>query len=170
MKKISSFVVLIALACSCNAQNLKITRIVENPEISTLRNGPSNDYLNSISAKAVRQFKKAYKNVIDEKWYTMPDGYRVNFMQKGVRCRCDYDKKGHWQHTIWYYTEEKLPLNVRRLVADTYPNHSVRSVEEISLSSRTLFHVIHLEGPTNWVNIKVFDGEIYELQTINKSR
>jgi len=44
-------------------------------------------YINNVSINAVRHFKKTFKTVTDEKWYEMPDGYRVNFTIKDIRLR-----------------------------------------------------------------------------------
>jgi hypothetical protein len=168
MKKILLVAVLITFVCFGNAQTLKNVRD-ENPEVSTLPDHASHDRLNAISTKAVRNFKKVFRNIDGERWYTMPDGYRVNFTEKGIHCRCDYDKKGHWLHTIRYSIGEELPMNVRLIVANNYPNYRVSLANEIDAAGNTLFYLIQLEGPTNWVNIKIVDDEVYELQKINKS-
>jgi len=62
-----------------------------------------------------------------------------------------------------------LPIEVRRLVASSYLDYSIRTVEEIEAPHNILFYVIHLEGETNWINIKVSDYEINELEKIKKS-
>jgi len=130
---------------------------------------PGAIYINNVSITAVRHFKNKFKTATDEKWYEMPDGYRVNFTIKDIRCRLDYDEDGKWLHSIKYYDEKKLPIEVRRLVVSNYLDYSIRTVEEIEAPHNILFYVIHLEGETDWINIKVSDYEINELEKIKKS-
>src|SRR5689334_16189115 len=82
-----------------------VTAAVVFPKVNAMKT--SVPYINNVSIKAVRHFKKTFKNASDEKWYEMPDGYRVNFMLNDIRCRLDYDKNGTWLHTIKYCNEKK---------------------------------------------------------------
>jgi len=174
MKKILSALVLVSLGYYAFPQAIKNSVATLNPEVAPLSgsaatvNTPTTDAKN-VSSKAVKNFNKTFKNVKDEKWYEMPDGYRANFTLDDTRCRLDYDKKGNWIHTIKYYDEKKLPLEVRRLVAGSYLDYSIRTVEEIEVPRNIKFYVVHLEGETNWINIKVSDNEITELEKIKKS-
>jgi len=168
MKKILSSLVFLMLGYCAFPQSLKNSVPSENPEVS-----PAVSVSESTSpaamSKAVKNFEKTFKNVTGEKWYEMPDGYRVIFIAKDVRSRIDYDKNGKWMHTIKYYDEKKLPVEVRRLVASSYLDYSIRTVEEIEAPHDIKFYVIHLDGETNWINIKVSDNEINELEKIKKS-
>jgi len=174
MKKILSALLLAMVGFYAFPQTMKNSVATVNPEVTSLSgsaataNAPTTDPKN-VSSKAIKNFNKTFKNVTDEKWYEMPDGYRANFTLNGTRCRLDYDKKGNWIHTIKYYDEKKLPVDVRRLVVSNYLDYSIRTVEEIEAPHNTVFYVIHLEGETNWINIKVADNEINELEKIKKS-
>ena len=168
MKKILSALVLMIIGNCAFPQSLKNSVASENPEVSPAVSVSENT-APAVMSKAVRNFKKIFKNVSNEKWYEMPDGYRVNFTAKDIRCRLDYDKNGNWMHTIRYYDEKKLPLEVRRLVVSNYLDYTIRTVEEIEAPHTDIFYVIHLEGETNWINIKVSDNEINELEKIKKS-
>jgi len=179
MKKILSALVLAAVGYYAFPQNMKNSVATVNPAVAPLSGGaatanePTTDQKN-VSSKAIKNFNKTFKNVTDEKWYEMPDGYRANFTLNGIRCRLDYDKKGNWMHTIKYYDEKKLPLEVRRLVVSSYLDYSIRTVEEIEAPHEVKFYVIHLEGETEWINIKVSNNEtsgdeINELEKIKKS-
>jgi hypothetical protein len=168
MKKILSALILIMFGYGAFPQSLKNSVPSENPEVSPAVSVSENTAPVAMS-KAVKKFEKTFKNVTCEKWYEMPDGYRVIFMAKDVRSRIDYDKNGTWMHTIKYYDEKNLPMDVRRLVVNSYLDYSIRTVEEIEAPRDIKFYVIHLEGETDWINIKVSDNEINELEKIKKS-
>jgi len=167
MKKILTALVLITIGHFALPQSPKNSVASGNPEVTTVAERAT--IPTYVSTKAVRSFKRAFKNVTDEKWYEMTDGYRVNFTAKDTRCRLDYDKKGNWLHTIRYYDQKMLPTEVRRLVVSSYLDYSIRTVEEIQAPHTDIFYVIHLEGEANWINIKVSDNEINELERIKKS-
>ena len=174
MKKILSALALAMLGYCAFPQTIKNSVPAGNPEVTpvSVSNATSNASTNeakNVSPKATKNFNKTFKNVTDEKWFEMPDGYRANFTQNDIRCRLDYDKNGNWMHTIKYYDEKKLPIEVRRLVVSSYLDYSIKTVEEIEAPHDVKFYVIHLEGETEWLNIKVSDYEISELEKIKKS-
>ena len=168
MKKILSALVLLVIGICAFPQSIKNSITSENPEVSPAVS-VSEDNASAAMSKAIRSFKKTFKNVAGEKWYEMPDGYRANFTANDIRCRLDYDKKGNWLHTIKYYDEKNLPVETRRLVVSSYLDYSIRTIEEIEAPRNILFYVIHLEGQTDWINIKVANNEINELEKIKKS-
>jgi hypothetical protein len=175
MKKIFLAIMFLVFGYCAISQNLKENVIPGGTGIPVLAPPDVNNehapvtYINNISINAVRHLKKTFKNVDDEKWYEMPDGFRANFILNDIHYRLDYDKDGNWLHTMKYIDEKKLPLEVRRLVVSSYLDYSIRTVQEIEAPHNILFYVIHLEGETNWINIKVLDYEINELDKIKKS-
>lgn len=170
MKKILPVLVLLIIGYCASTQDLKNNAVSENSfALNKTVQHTSDIYSNSISIKAIRNFKKRYKNIDDEKWHEMPDGWRATFILEDVRYRLDYDIKGNWLHTIKYYTEKKLPLEVRRLVASSYLDYNIRTVEEIEIPKGSVFYIVHLEGLNKWINIKVCEFEIIELENIRKA-
>jgi hypothetical protein len=174
MKKILPALALLAFCHSAFPQDLekgvasKKTEVANSlPAMATANDATVN--FSDVNLKALRNFNQKFKNVTSEKWYEMPDGYRATFASDGIRNRLDYDKNGNWLHTIRYYDEKKLPVEVRRLVVTSYLDYNIRSVEEIEAPRTPLFYVIHLEGQAQWINIKVADNEIYEIEKIKKS-
>ena len=177
MKNILSAFTLFAFAQCAYSQNIQPAPSSENQSTATayqpINGNDKNEtpvYLNKVNAKAVKDFKQTYKTVTNEKWYEMPDGIRATFTLNDIRYRLDYEKNGSWLHTIRYYDEKKLPAETRRLVASSYLDHTVTLVEEIEKPRDVITYIIHLEGKTNWVNIKVCNGEIEEWQKFNKSK
>jgi hypothetical protein len=174
MKKTLLALTLVQIGYCAFPQNSSNNRSSENGWASAAPSVRSSKHSSTAAAdvaiaRAVKNFKETFKNVRNEKWYSMQEGYRANFTLNGIRYRLDYDKNGRWMHTIKYYDEKKLPAEVRRLVASSYLDYNVRSVEEIEVQRTPLFYVIHLEGEKEWINIKVAEYEIYEIEKIKKS-
>jgi hypothetical protein len=174
-KKILSALLLTILGYCASSQNLKNNATNGNPEVSNLRPGSEIRkhvvpiYSNDISAKAIRNFKTVYKDIEGESWYKMPDGYRANFIDRGISYTLSYNKRGNWLNTIKRYDEKKLPVEIQHLVITSYPDFTIRSLEEIEMPHNTVLYIIHLEGQTKWINIRVCNSEIVELETLKKS-
>jgi len=176
MKKILAALVLFTVGHGAFPQSLKNVSSSGNSEVSTtvLDNSSveKNTVPNAVSTKAIRNFKKLFKNVSDEKWYEMPDGYRVKFSKKdnqsSVSYKVDYDKEGNWMHTIRSYDEKELAKNIRDRVKTTYFDYSIILVDEVIMPLNQSTYVIHLEGATNWINVRIANGEMDELQKYNK--
>jgi hypothetical protein len=82
--------------------------------------------------------------------------------------RVDYDK-GHWLHTIRTYDENELPKDIRHLVKSSYHDYNIYLVLEIEKPRDTFTYIVHLEGKTEWINVRVSSGVMDEFQKFQKS-
>jgi hypothetical protein len=131
-----------------------------------------------VRSKAVREFVRSYKNVSNEKWYNVQDGFIAMFILDDINYRVDYDKKGNWLHTIRTYNENKLPSDVRHLVKSSYYDYNIIVVQEIEIpwepfmdfATEPFIYIVHLEGKTKLINLRVSNGEMDEWQKFDKSK
>ena len=129
-----------------------------------------------VNTKAVKNFTKSYKSQSNEVWHEVTDGLIAQFTSDDINYRVDYDKKGNWLHTIRTYDENKLPRDVRHMVKSIYYDFDITQVQEIEmpfnienpLNGPT--YIIHLEGKTEFINLRVCDGAMDEWQKFNKSK
>jgi hypothetical protein len=82
--------------------------------------------------------------------------------------RVDYDKGG-WLHTIRTYNENELPKDIQHLVKSAYHDYNIYLVIEIEKPRDTFTYIVHLEGKTEWINVRVSSGGMDEFQKIQKS-
>lgn len=122
-----------------------------------------------VSQKAVRDLTKSFKNASDEKWFSLQDGFVAMFNQDGIDLQVAYDKRGNWLYAIRKYDETKMSSDLRHTVKSTYYDYSITQVQEIEKPRNTLTYIVHLEGKTDYINLKVSDGEMEEWQKFNKS-
>jgi len=125
---------------------------------------------NNLKSRTVRNFGRSYKNISSEKWYEVPDGFIAGFILDDINYRVDYDKRGNWLHTIRTYNENKLPPDVRHLVKSSYYDYNITLVQEIEQPRYNFTYIIHLEGKTEFFNLRVHDGEMEEWQKLVKSK
>ena len=106
----------------------------------------------------------------DEAWFATDDGFVVKFKQDGVETRADYNKKGNWLHTIRTYDENRLPEDIRHLVKSSYYDYDILQVQEIEKPSNTFTYIVHLEGKTKFINLRITDENMEEWQKFDKSK
>jgi len=123
-----------------------------------------------INSKAVRGFSKEFKHASDEAWFVTDDGFVVKFKQDGVETRADYNKKGNWLHTIRTYDENKLQPDIRHLVKSSYYDYNILQVQEIEKPSDTFTYIVHLEGKTKLINLRISNEDMEEWQKFDKSK
>src|SRR5215467_8810253 len=104
---------------------------------TTIEAGSEN--LNTISAKAVRDFGKNYKNATDAKWFQISNGFIARFSENNIETMAAYNTKGKWEFTISHYDESKLPESVKRAVKSIYYDFQITLAEEIHTSDKTMY-------------------------------
>jgi hypothetical protein len=107
-----------------------------------------------VSLKAIKDFKGRFANAKDEKWYTLKGGFLSYFTQEGSAVRAIYDKKGHWQASLKFCSENKLPHDIRAIVKSTYYDFAISVVELIEVPDHCVY-IVHLEDATNIKIVRV---------------
>jgi hypothetical protein len=124
--------------------------------------------LNTINAKAVKDFKSRFGKAANEKWYRIPDGFVSYFTLDGFTNRALYDKKGRWHYTVKFYDESRLDHDIRALVKSTYYDCAITVVEEVQ-SEDNLVYIIHLEDKNSFKNVRVSkEGEMDVMEEFQK--
>jgi hypothetical protein len=106
----------------------------------------------------------------DSKWYEASYGFVAKFSSNQIHYRVDFDKNGNWLSTIRTYHETKLPTDTKSLVKNSYPGYAITMVEEIQMPAGSITYIIHLEGSTYLINLRICENEMDEWQKISKSK
>ena len=122
----------------------------------------------SINAKAVKDFQARFSGADNAQWFTDRNGFVSYFIKDGYGDRAFYDKKGHWQYSLIFYKEDKLPRDVRSSVRSIYFDMNITLVEEVQTPNGKVY-IVHLEDQSNIKILKVNDeGEIEIMQELTK--
>jgi len=112
-----------------------------------------------VSAKAGINFTKAYKNATDVMWYPLKDRrLMVRFFDNGIQTKVFYNMKGNKDAMIRYYTEDKLPNEVRRQVKSIYYDFNIFMVIEVTVGKQ-IAYLVKIEDKTCTKTIRVMNGE-----------
>jgi hypothetical protein len=121
----------------------------------------------SINAKAVKDFQARFVDA-NAQWFTDHNGFVSYFVKDGYGDRVFYDKKGRWQYSLIFYSETKLPRNVRSAVKSIYFDMNITLVEEVQTPNGKIY-IAHLEDQANIKILKVNDdGEMEIMQELTK--
>lgn len=115
-----------------------------------------------INSKAVKNFKKVYENVSNEKWYKAEDGFRAGFVSNGINTTVFYNKKGQWVGSLKAYNEDQMDRAVRTIVKQQYFDYKITYVEEVETNNTNGIptYIIHLEDANHIKLVRVRDGEM----------
>jgi hypothetical protein len=140
---------------------MKLTEISDN-EIAEIT------YVNEVNQKAARDFKKTFRDVNNEKWYSIKNGFLAEFSLHATKNRVVYDKKGNWKFTVSYYEEKNLPVEIRAIVKPVYYDYSISRVEEVHANDKTIY-IVHVQNDSRLKTLRVCEGEMDLIEDFPKS-
>jgi hypothetical protein len=122
-----------------------------------------------ISTKAIKDFQTRFAaEANNAMWFSDANGFVSYFVKDGYGDRVFYDKKGHWQYSLIFFSEDKLPRDVRAAIKSTYFDMSITLVEEVQTIDAKVY-IVHLEDKSNIKILKANDQGEYEiLQDLSK--
>jgi len=183
MKKIISLPVIFSFFCftvllnKADAQALaKNSDIVKSESLSAamkLTDDSKNEiaeitFVNEVNQKASRDFKKTFRDVSNEKWYSIKNGFLAEFSLNTTKNRVVYDKKGNWKYTVSYYDEKNLPVEIKAIVKPIYYDYTISRVEEVHANDQIVYFV-HLQNDSRLKTVKVCEGEMHLIEDLPKS-
>lgn len=122
----------------------------------------------TVNMRATKDFSKTFKNVNNQTWYKVGNGYIANFLSEGVDYRVNYDNKGRWQSNLLTYTEDHLPFEVRDLVKSRFYDYDIFICYEYQFTEGKAY-IIKMEDAKSYKTLKVYDGEIISEEDLTKS-
>lgn len=164
MKKIFSILITLTIAATLNS--------VFARDNSTGFNAPGSEniYLrdneasterdaNLVSMRVLRDFAKSFKNVTNEKWYKVSDGFMASFDDNGIETKVAYDRKGVFHCVLRTLNESQLPTDIRAIVKSKYYDFKILVAYEITHDSDPVY-IFKIEDSKTLKMLRVADGEI----------
>ena len=165
-----------AILNGANAQGSGNASTITNPKIfessiafadAAARPAAAAKELNTISSRAIKDFKNTFKDATEAQWTKISDGYVAFFKLHGIVNRTYYDKRGAWHFTISYYTEEHLPRDVRAVVKREYYDYSISDVQEIRIEDKVIY-LVHVQDDKTLKTLRVTEDGMEVIQELNK--
>ncbi|PWT76268.1 MAG: hypothetical protein C5B59_06935 [Bacteroidetes bacterium] len=124
--------------------------------------------LSEVNQKAMRDFKKTFGHVDNEKWYLIKNGYLAEFSLNSIKNRVVYDKKGNWRFSVSYYGEKNLPAEIRAIVKPVYYDYAISRVEEVHSDDKVIY-IVHVQNASTLKTLRVCEGEMDLIEDFRKS-
>jgi hypothetical protein len=116
--------------------------------------------IKDVNTRALKDFQIRFNDVTKVRWFSDNNGFISYFNKNGFNNRASYNKKGQWQYSLVYYTEDKLPKDIRTIVKSKYFDFSIYMVEEVQTNYGSAY-VVYLEDQTKLKILKVSpEGEM----------
>lgn len=153
-----------------NAQIASNSASVEYQMNATKTKNSMNE-LAAISPRALKDFANTYKDVTNENWMKIKDGFSVMFISDGIRTTIYYDKKGNWSGNIKIYGEEKMLHEIRHIVKSTYYDYNIVYTQEIETTDTggVPTYVVCVEDKSKIKLIRISAGEMSEWKEYTKT-
>jgi hypothetical protein len=135
-----------------------------------IRAVPKNQYLNDIHIRAVRDFVSRFGDISDVIWHRSDKHYIAVFIKDSVQTRVIYNLSGNMEYTMKYYEEPKMRRDIRALVKSTYYDYKIFIIQEIQKADDQPVYIVNLQGDTEWMKVKVYNGEMEVMEKFKKGR
>jgi len=127
-----------------------------------------NSKTTAASEKAQKNFQKQFKDVSNEKWYTLQDGFKAEFTKDGHQTSSVYGKRGNWVYTIEYYKADNLDKELIDLVKTEYDKYYISAMEKVECVATDPVYVVHLENQNSYKTLHIHKSDIELVQDFKK--
>jgi hypothetical protein len=123
-----------------NAQTVVGTEITDdNSHAASLR----------VNAKCLQHFEQTFTEPVNVRWRTTPEGFGVNFSQRGILYDARYTYKGRWTGTIRYIPVARLDERISAAVKRVFPHHNIFFAQQLSVPQGSIY-VVKIERGNEW--------------------
>ena len=128
----------------------------------------------TITAATMRVPEKVWKNfasyftgAYNSRFFKLNKDYLAKFILYNEENRALFTKQGTLIYNISYGYEKNLPEDLLKQVKMSYYDYAITRAIKITQSERVIW-IINLENQKNLLIIQIEDGELQEVQQLNK--
>ncbi len=115
-------------------------------------------------SKALRHSFTEAKNSL---WYRMNKYYLVKFIKEDMKHQTLFQKNGYIKYDISYGMAHDLTVEMGELILSVYKGYAITNVTKVSRYNQE-FWIINLEGLSDFVVIRVENGDLEEVSHFEK--
>jgi hypothetical protein len=162
MKKKLTLLMLVAFFCTGRLLAQEKDSVTNLPTLTVTAGTIVNKEIDKI-------FRKTFPEALNLKWYQVNKFYLVKFIENDVKHRALFTKKGMMKYDISYGNENQLPSDMLTKIKEVYTEYNITRVANVKEAGRNIW-VINLDNLKHLVLIRMENGEMEEVQKIEKTR
>ena len=121
-----------------------------------------------VSKQVEKAFQKAFPDAVWVRWFKLNQNYLTKFIKEDMDHNALFSKNGYLKYDISYGFESNLPSQFRDEAKSTYPDFKIIRVANVKEAQRDIW-VINLESLNHYVIARVENGEMEEVERLDKS-
>ena len=121
----------------------------------------------NVSEKVTKAFKVAFKDAEDLQWVKLNKNFLVNFIVNQQQNSALFRKNGFMIYHLAFGGEKSLPVDIRKIIKPNYYDYNITKVVKVNEAGRNIW-VVNLEDTKNFIIVRVENGELEEVQKLNK--
>jgi hypothetical protein len=122
-----------------------------------------------VNAKVQRAFGRYFQDGTTPYWIIDSKGLIAEFKSGDRQALASFGKKGFLNYTIFYGSAKHLPKAEKAMVQYNYRDYEITFTQEVITNIFKVW-LVSLENCNNIIKVRVMDGEIYELEHLQKSK
>ena len=128
-------------------------------------------FRNEIPIRAARSFIHEFK-LTDGAWRKEKDGgYVVDFIKDSIKTQVFYSYDGSQLYTVRTYAENEMPANMRKMIKDGFPDHTIAKVDEIIQPGWEYqkIYIVLIKNAINFKTLRICNMEMEITGSYNKT-
>jgi hypothetical protein len=122
----------------------------------------------NISEKVLVHFNKKFPNITKVSWYQVDGDFLAKFSTGETSTNSLFDTKGRLLYTIIFSSEKGLPWYEKKMITTKYAGYTILVVAKVNIDNRKIW-VVKLAGKSNIVETRIEDGEMEEMENIQRA-
>ena len=106
-----------------------------------------------VSEKVKAIFDASFPSARSVVWTEFDNFYQVYFVKDDIQCRVYYDFNGNVIRSRRDYSGDNLNPFLTAKLLTRFPGRKIFVVNEVSTDQET-FYLVHLEGATEWIQVR----------------
>jgi len=121
-----------------------------------------------VPEKVWTNFIQYFSNAENPTWFTVNKDFLIKFMTDDNLNHALFTKRGKLVYHISYGYEKNLPDDIRSQVKSAYYDYNIIRAIKVTEADRVIW-VVNLEDATSLILVRLEQGDMEEIQKLNKS-
>lgn len=121
-----------------------------------------------VNEKILKNFNKKFREADGVTWEQEDDNYMAKFSRDGITANSLFDAKGRLIYTINFFSDKQLPVNSKKMLNNKYDPYHITSAAQVLIDNRNIW-IVKLAGKTNFIALRIEDGEMSEIENFNRA-